>query len=538
MEAKMSLQSRSELLVRVHGRYAKASWKDKVRILDEFVEASGYHRNYAVQLLNKPLPEYRSIEKRKRQSRYSEEAKQALVRIWTAANQICSKRLVPFLPDFIPALERSGYLVVSSETRIQLLSLSAATVDRLLLPERKRLGGGRSTTKRGSLLKKQIPVRTFAEWNDVVAGFMEADLCAHCGETVEGSFLNTLVLTDIATGWTELMPILCKSEANVLEGLQVARQLLPFPLKGLDTDNGSEFINNALFGFCQKEKITFTRSRPYKKNDQAHVEEKNGSIVRRMIGYDRYEGTRAYTALAALYEKLRLYVNFFQPSMKLLSKERDGAKVRKKYDKAQTPYQRVLASATVDERYKEELREQMLQLDPVSLFQQIERLQDIFWKHAWKRGVSTEAGTLLKVTSAKVLPMAVAAKNVRKPAVAADTAATTTHLEETANIRQYYRHTRKPRKPHEPHTWRTRKDPFEHVMEDVKATFERNPNVTAKQLLTILQKKYPGDFSEAQRRTLMRRLRKLRNSGDGPPIPAPGRQTYPQHTTRRRKSGV
>lgn len=258
MEAKMSLQSRRELLTRVHGRYARSAWKDKVRILDEFIEATGYHRNYAVQLLNSPLPKGRGTEPRRRSSQYSEEVVQALVRVWTAANQICSKRLVPFLPDFLPALERSGYLAIRDESRSQLLSLSAATVDRLLKPERKRLGG-RSTTKSGTLLKKQIPVRTFAEWSDVTAGFLEADLVAHCGETMEGSFLNTLVLTDIATAWTEFMPVLYKNEANVLEALRVVRELLPFPLKGLDTDNGSEFI---LFRF--RNKMNYSRIESFK----------------------------------------------------------------------------------------------------------------------------------------------------------------------------------------------------------------------------------------------------------------------------------
>lgn len=492
MGAKMSLQSRLELLGRVHARYAKAGWKEKVRILDEFVEATGYHRNYAVQLFNGPAPKTRSDVQRKRQSQYSEEVRQALLKVWTTANQICSKRLVPFLPDFIPALERSGYLKIDNETRSQLLSMSAATVDRLLGPERKKLGGGRSTTKRGSLLKKQIPVRTFAEWNDVVAGFIEADLVAHCGETVAGSFLNSLVLTDIATAWTEFLPILYKNEANVLEALQVARDLLPFPLKGLDTDNGSEFINNALLAFCQKEHITFTRSRPYKKNDQAHVEEKNGSIVRRMIGYDRYEGARAYTALAAVYDKLRLYVNFFQPSMKLVSKERVGAKIRKRYDKAQTPYQRALASASVNEHSKEALREQMMQLDPVLLFQQVEGLQEIFWKHAWKRGSSLEPICAVSeaVTAITSNPAAGAEQDTPLP---------------SAQPRRY-RKIAKPRKTMSPRTWKTRRDAFASVASEIEASLQRDPTRAATSILEELQSAHPGQFEDNLRRTLQRRV--------------------------------
>jgi hypothetical protein len=370
--------------------------------------------------------------------------------------------------------------------------MSAATVDRLLGPERKRLGGGRSTTKRGSLLKKQIPVRTFAEWNDVVAGFVEADLVAHCGETVAGTFLNTLVITDIATAWTEFLPVLYKNEANVLEALQVARDLLPFPLIGLDTDNGSEFINNALLAFCQKERITFTRSRPYKKNDQAHVEEKNGSIVRRMIGYDRYEGARAYTALAAVYEKLRLYVNFFQPSMKLVSKVRDGAKVRKKYDKAQTPYQRAIASASVDEQCKQALRQQMLRLDPVLLFQQIEKLQEIFWKHAWKRSSSLEP--ICAVSEALI---AITANS--ESGVVPDTPLL------SAQPRRY-RKTGKPRKKMAPRTWKTWADVFTTVSSEIENYLKKDPTRAATSILKELQTAHPGQFDDKLLRTLQRRV--------------------------------
>ncbi|NJL71892.1 MAG: transposase family protein [Candidatus Competibacteraceae bacterium] len=447
-------------------------------------------------MLNQEIPRDRASVPRKRISNYSDTVVGALIEVWGAANQICSKRLVPFLPEFVPALERSGYLKISPETRAQLLSLSAATVDRILKPERRRLGGGRSTTKRGSLLKKQIPVRTFADWNDVVAGFVEADLVAHCGETVAGTFLNSLVLTDIATTWTEILPIMYKNEANVLEALQAARNLLPFSLKGLDTDNGSEFINNALLGFCQKEHITFTRSRPYKKNDQAHVEEKNGSIVRRMIGYDRYEGARAYTALAAVYEKLRLYVNFFQPSMKLLSKERIGAKVVKKYDKAKTPYQRVLASSSVPESTKKALRSQMLLLDPVLLFKQIEALQEIFWKHAWKRGSSLEPYC----------------------AINAEMEATITNPQEQRGRQVHcsspeprrYRKTGKPRKKMEPRTWKTRPDVFESVAAEIKDALTKDPNRTASAILQELQVAHPGRFEANQRRTLQRRVATMR----------------------------
>ena len=198
----------------------------------------------------------------------------ALVTVWKAANRICARRLMPFLPDFVAALERFGHLSLAGEVRERLLAMSPATADRLLYHERHPAGSTISTTRRGKLLKHQIPVRTFFDWNDLAPGFVEADLVAHCGEGAEGAYLNTLTLTDIATGWTECLALIRRSEADVSAAIHAVRQRLPFPLLGLDTDNGGEFINYDLFRYCEKEKITFTRSRAYRKNDQAHVEEK------------------------------------------------------------------------------------------------------------------------------------------------------------------------------------------------------------------------------------------------------------------------
>lgn len=207
------------------------------------------------------------------------------------------------MPELIRVLEHHQYFHVSPEVRHKLLNLSVATTDRLLKSEREAqsAGNGISTTRPGSLLKKQIQIRTFADWDDVSPGFLEGDLVAHCGDSVEGSFLNTLVLTDIATGWTEFLPLLFKSSQGVVHGIDIILKLLPFPLLGIDTDNESEFINYDLLNFCKHHEITFTRSRAYKKNHQAHVEEKNGSIVRRIVGYSRYEGIQAWNALVDLY---------------------------------------------------------------------------------------------------------------------------------------------------------------------------------------------------------------------------------------------
>lgn len=369
----MSLQAKRELIFRMQSQYAEADRKGKTEIIDGIIAATDYHRKYVVSILRKE--EKRLGVVRKRHRIYDESVKEVLVMIWHATNQICSKRLAPFLPEFIATLERFGHLNVSSEVKEKLLNLSSATIDRLLKDERSKHPRGKSTTKPGNLLKQRIKIRTFSEWNETGPGFFEGDLVAHCGDRVDGSFLNTLVLTDIASCWTEFAPILRKFDADVTAAMTAIRAVLPFALLGVDTDNGSEFINFELFDYCEREKITFTRSRPYKKNDQAHVEQKNGNVIRRTVGYDRFEGVEAWNRLLELYRVLRLYINFFQPSCKLLRKERTGSRVSKKYDNAQTPYRRLLESEQVSNECKRKLTEIYSTLDPIALFEQIGNLQ-------------------------------------------------------------------------------------------------------------------------------------------------------------------
>jgi len=376
----MSIQSKRELLVAVAPRYRTARGADKQRILDEFVASTGYHRKYAIQLLNHPV-KTRRRQKRRRNRRYGPDVQYALIKIWRVANCICAKRLVPALGEFIEALERHGELQLDPQVKSLLLSMSVATAHRLLRAERHQQRG-LTTTKPGTLLKRSIPVRTFADWDDARPGFLEADLVAHCGMSASGEYLNTLTLTDITTTWTVCLPLLNRSQRAVKTAIDRARTRLPFPMLGLDSDNGSEFINVHLLRYCQQEQITFTRSRPYKKNDQAHVEQKNGSIVREFVGYDRYEGHEAYRRLDALYMVLNLYVNFFQPVMKLVSKERVGNKVKKRYDTAKTPYQRTLESDQVSDEVKQRLRKEYESLNPAALLRTIESRQDALWQHA------------------------------------------------------------------------------------------------------------------------------------------------------------
>jgi hypothetical protein len=373
----MSKRGRQELLEAIRLDYAAAGLTEKQTMLDSLVQATGYNRKYVIQQLGQATNVV--CLKRTRKAKYDSDVKDALKRIWLASNKIASKRLIPFLPILLDKLEKYGHIQVSEEVKAKLLELSAATADRLLKDEKKKYG--RSMTRPGRLLKKHIPVRTFADWNDVIPGFMEADLVAHCGETTKGQFLHTLTMTDIFTGWTEVAALLNKTESEAMSGIKRIKGLLPFPLKGLDTDNGGEFINSTTLVWCTEHRVTFTRSRPYKKNDQAHVEEKNGSIVRRFVGYDRYEGKQSLAKLAELYDSLRLYVNYFQPSMKLLSKQRDGAKVSRRYEQAATPYERVMQSC-VDESVKNRLTEEFEWLDPVKLLIQVEELQDELWKTA------------------------------------------------------------------------------------------------------------------------------------------------------------
>ena len=225
-------------------------------------------------------------------------------------------------------------------------------------------------------------MRTFAEWDEAEPGFTEIDLVVHCGSTTRGEYLHSLTVTDVATGWTECVALRNRGQQTVFQALLLARGRLPFPLRGIDSDNGSEFINAHLLRSCQDEQLTFTRSRPYKKNDQASVEQKNWSIVRQLVGYERYESASAYQALQALYEVIRLSTNFFQPSMKLIAKERVGSKVKKTYDPAKTPYQRVLESEQVSDEVKAQLRQQYAVLNPIALLRQLQRLQAVLWKLA------------------------------------------------------------------------------------------------------------------------------------------------------------
>ena len=378
----MSLKSKCELLEVVRPRYLKASKVEKQKMLDELTCATGYHRKHAIRVLKNQVQVQNHVKRKTKTYRtiYSGKVVQALAQIWEIYGHICSKRLQPFLPEAIKVLERCQEIELSKDTKILLLKISSASIDRCLRPIRIKSPHGLSTTKPGSLLKKSIAVRTFTKWDEEQPGFMEIDLVAHCGNTTQGQYLNTLTCTDVCTGWTDVTALPHRSQEAVSEAIHLMCQRLPFPLLGIDSDNGSEFINDLLYRYCLDEKITFTRSRPYKKNDQAHVEQKNWSVVRHTVGYDRWETEQELTLLESIYDELRPYINFFQPSFKLVAKERIGIQTFKRYDTAQTPYQRILERKDISLEAKARLMNLYVQLNPAELRRRIDQNTAKLWK--------------------------------------------------------------------------------------------------------------------------------------------------------------
>jgi hypothetical protein len=380
-------------------RYQKARKKEKGVILNEFTKLTGYGRRYASYVLrshgkkvriNKNFViqgDTRKKSRRRKPKVYDSAVEEALKKIWHIMDCICGKRLAPILKEVVRRLERFHEIRLSDEVRQKLFRISPASIDRLLAKERRRYKiKGRSNTKPGTLLKHQIPIRTFSDWDEQKPGFVEIDLVGHDGGDNHGEFAQTLDVTDICTTWTETEAVRNKAQKWVFDALKDIRQRMPFPLLGIDSDSGGEFINDQLFRYCQEKKITFTRSRPYRKNDSCFVEQKNYSIVRRAAGYLRYDTEEELLTLKELYRHLRLYTNFFQPTMKLIEKTRIGSKVIKKYDKPLTPYRRVLACPDVSAEDKQALKNLYQKLNPAQLKRQITRLQQKLYRvNALKR---------------------------------------------------------------------------------------------------------------------------------------------------------
>jgi len=375
----MSQGSKRELVESIRPRYLKASRTEKSNIIDEFIANTGCHRKHAIRVLRRGYPA-RKKKKSGRKKKYQGEVVQALVRVWEICGRICSKRLKPFLPEMVAVLERHKEMKLEAEVKELLLSMSCATIDRCLQKEHFEKKRGISTTKPGTLLKKAIAVRTFMDWNEERPGFMEIDLVAHCGGSVEGQFCYTLTAVDLSTGWTECLAVKNRTQDAVFAQIIQLRERLPFPLLGLDSDNGGEFINDMLYRYCLQEEITFTRSRPYRKNDQAHVEQKNWSVVRRTVGYDRYETPAQLSLLQSIYADLRFYVNFFQPVLKSVGrKQLEERKFIKVYDQAATPFQRALQSKEIPVQTKAKLINAYFHCNPVALKNKIDDNVACLW---------------------------------------------------------------------------------------------------------------------------------------------------------------
>jgi len=370
---KMSMSSRLEYLKKIKRRYLKASKEEKSKILDEFCCNTDHNRKYVVQRLSAKvdLDKPKTTERRKGSWTYTNEDIYWLSKIWEIMDYPCGQRLEPMLEDVIDKLIKFKELDAPENTVDKLKQISSASIDnRLRLFKKKLLRRINSTTKPGSLIKKQIPIRT-SSWNEQRIGFCELDTVAHCGGNVSGEFINSLNLTDILTQWTEGIAVMGKAQERIKHGLNDIEKRLPFPLKAIDPDNGYEFINWQLFNYCMERQIEFTRGRPYQKNDNAHIEQKNWTHVRKVFGYQRLETDKQLNLMNDLYQnELRLYKNFFMPNVKLIKKQRTGRhreKIKRIYDRAKTPYQRVLECKQVNRQTKQKMKEQYDKLNPAEL---------------------------------------------------------------------------------------------------------------------------------------------------------------------------
>ena len=480
MDRKISRQARAELLEALKNRYQEAPRGQKTIILDELVAIAQCHRKHAIRLLADPevvSSSFPAIDRRV----YNEAVREALILLWEAADRICGKRLKAVLPHFMEAMQRHGHLELDPAVHKQLLQVSAATIDRLLASVRGQ-AGGRRKRKTSPKSSKQIPIRTFADWHEPNPGYLEIDFVAHGGSSMAGTFLWSLVATDVCSGWTEAIPLLAREQSLVVEGIEVLRRQFPVPILGIDSDNDSAFINETLLSYCQQQKIEFTRSRAYRKNDQAWIEQKNGAVIRRFIGYERFSGMVAGQALAILYQAMRLYVNFYQPSFKLRSKKREGAKVKKTYFKPATPAARLVEHPAVEEATKEVLRSQCSRLDPLQLLHRIRDSQSAL--------AALSSGSPGSGPGRESLDQFLA----HLPKLWRDGEVRPTHRSAAPQARW----------------WRTHKDPFEAVWSEILLWLQESPDATAKSLFEQLGRKYPGQFLEGQLRTLQRRIREWR----------------------------
>lgn len=471
MQRQLSVRSRQEVMDSLRARYRSGSREGKCRILDELVAVTGYHRTHAIRL--------------RRRGRGA--VAEALVGLWEASDRVGGKRLKALIPTLLDAGERQGHLQLDRAVRMQVLSASAATSDRLLVlprsgsPPRRRHRSNATTA-----IRRSVPVRTFAEWGEPVPGFVEADRVAHSGERASGSFAQPLTLTDVASGWTECVALVVRDGALVPDALTTLRRTRPFHRRGRDTDNGREFLNEIVMAYGHDHAIECTRSRPDRKNDQAGVEQTNGSVVRRLVGYRRLEGLAAVGVLARLSAAARLFVTCFQPSCKRAAKTRVGARVTTRYHRPATPSARLWASEAVPEEVKEKLRAVAASLDPLRLLDEIRTMQGHLAELA--------AGEVPARSPSRDPERETFLKSLRTAWQKGD--ARPTHAGPPKSSRD----------------WRTRVDPVAQAWPLVRRWLEAEPDRTAKELFHRLRVAHPDTFADGPRQTLQRRIQEWRTA--------------------------
>ena len=485
--------TRRELVSAVAGRYRSGGRTEKRQILEELCAVTGWHRKHALRVLAR-YGAHKARVPRQRRRTYGATVKDALTALWEASDRVCSKRLVAMIPALLPALERHGRLKLGKTDRALVQAASAATIDRLLSDVKIAAAGGkRRRAGFSSAIRREVPVRTFNDWNDPPPGFCEIDLVAHGGTSVAGSFIQTMTMVDVATGWTECIPLLVRESALVVQAIKRGQNLFPWLILGADFDNDSAFMNDVVVPWCQTQNIEVTRSRAYKKNDQAFVEQKNGAVVRRLVGYGRFEGVEAARALARLYAAARLHVNFFQPSFKLKEKRREGAKVIKSYHAPATPYERALAHPALAKSVKRRLRELYRSLDPIVLLAEIRAAQAELGERVDRR-----AGATTSAETKPLMPDTITFTHGLGKAVEAGE-------QRTIHRRRYIRRKVRARTP-------SMLDP--HVA-TIEGWLAAEPQLTAIAVLDRLAERFPDQFGKPQHSIVQRLLKALRIKAAG-----------------------
>jgi len=495
--------ARREVVSAVAERYRSAKRAEKGRILDELCATTGWHRKHAVRALQRhatvtpgevPAP-------RGRRRRYGATIKEALTALWEASDRVCGKRLKVMIPTLLPALEQHGRLKLGEGDRDLVLAISSASIDRLLGDVKVAASGGkRRRAGFYSAIRREVPIRTFNDWNSPPPGYCEVDMVAHGGTSVAGLFIQTLTMVDVATGWTECLPLVTRDGSLVVEAMKHVQSLFPWLLRGVDFDNDSAFMNDTVVPWCRGQKLEVTRSRAYKKNDQAFVEQKNGAVVRRLMGYGRFEGVETARVMVRLYAAARLYVNFFQPSFKLKEKRREGAKVIKRYHAPSTPCERALAHPKLAEAVKQRLRDQYRTLDPVALLAEIRTAQQELGNRVDRRAGDARGwqragkSTALRPLQSSTPDTVAFAKTLGTTIEAGDPRATHRRPK-----RAYKTRVRMPSKL----------DPHVATIRDWLAA---EPQLTALTIVGRLSEKHPEQFGTKQHSIVQRLLKALRKT--------------------------